>query len=363
MLRKSLLAHVAASALAAGSISVGGQALAQSFPMPGVQAHVDLYGGFGALNWNDTDSGFAFGGAGRANAPLMDRWNLQLDAQGSAFVFSGGKSAPQFGGYAHLYRRDPSNHAFGVFGGANYAREGGSTYQFGLEGQKYWEQFTFYVQGSVLSLHDGPVDGWGLQLRKEGQWFLTDDTALLGDVMWTYTDVDGQGGNTLTLAGTLMHRFNGGPFSGFLQGRYDGFENQYVSVDQWSAVAGVRVSADALGSTDKSHRRTGAGMDVLQAPIYGFSGPLLASDRRLKRDVKLLRRLANGIGLYRYRYVWSDTVYVGVMAQEVATIVPDAVVQGADGYLRVDYGRLGISLMTWGQWLAANRAGELAAAA
>ncbi len=29
------------------------------------------------------------------------------------------------------------------------------------------------------------------------------------------------------------------------------------------------------------------------------------SDRRLKRDIVLLARL--GIGVYRYRYLWSDT--------------------------------------------------------
>ena len=49
------------------------------------------------------------------------------------------------------------------------------------------------------------------------------------------------------------------------------------------------------------------------------------SDMRLKRDVALLSRLENGVGLYRYRYLWSDEVYVGVMAQETAKIVPDAV--------------------------------------
>jgi hypothetical protein len=42
------------------------------------------------------------------------------------------------------------------------------------------------------------------------------------------------------------------------------------------------------------------------------------------------------------------------MAQEVADIIPDAVVRGPDGYLRVDYGRLGLRLMTWDEWLAAR---------
>ncbi len=80
------------------------------------------------------------------------------------------------------------------------------------------------------------------------------------------------------------------------------------------------------------------------------------SDIRLKRDIVEVDRLDNGVGLYRYRYQWSDQTYVGVMAQEVAQVVPDAVMQGGDGYLRVDYGRLGLRLMTWDEWVASSLA-------
>jgi opacity protein-like surface antigen len=78
------------------------------------------------------------------------------------------------------------------------------------------------------------------------------------------------------------------------------------------------------------------------------------SDRRLKRDISLLSRLDNGLGIYRYRYLWSDQVYVGVMAQEALKVRPDAVVCDRDGYLRVDYGRLGLQLMTWQEWVSAQ---------
>jgi hypothetical protein len=76
------------------------------------------------------------------------------------------------------------------------------------------------------------------------------------------------------------------------------------------------------------------------------------SDIRLKRDIVRVARLDNGMDLYRYRYLWSDQLYVGVMAQEVAAITPDAVMRGADGYLRVDYARLGLRMQTWEEWLA-----------
>jgi len=76
------------------------------------------------------------------------------------------------------------------------------------------------------------------------------------------------------------------------------------------------------------------------------------SDARVKRDVVQLKHLANGLNLYRFRYLWSDTVYVGVMAQEVQQVVPDAILKGRDGLLRVNYARLGLEMMTCKEWMA-----------
>ena len=78
------------------------------------------------------------------------------------------------------------------------------------------------------------------------------------------------------------------------------------------------------------------------------------SDRRLKRDIVPLGRLESGIRLYRYRYAWSDEVYVGAMAQEVGAVMPQAVMRGADGYLRVNYAALGLRLMTLDEWTRAS---------
>jgi len=91
-----------------------------------------------------------------------------------------------------------------------------------------------------------------------------------------------------------------------------------------------------------------------------FDQPPVPSDVRLKRDITLVARLDDGLGLYRYRYLWSDTVYVGVMAQEVALIHPEAIVRDAlDDYLRVDYGRLGLHLMTLPEWDARSKGERL----
>ena len=85
---------------------------------------------------------------------------------------------------------------------------------------------------------------------------------------------------------------------------------------------------------------------------------LFPSDVRLKRDIEPLRRLDNGLTQYRYRYLWSDTAYVGVMAQDVSKVVPDAVIQAPDGYLRVLYVRLGLKMQTWQSWLAAQSSAQ-----
>jgi hypothetical protein len=83
------------------------------------------------------------------------------------------------------------------------------------------------------------------------------------------------------------------------------------------------------------------------------SGGFHRSDIRLKEAIVPIARFDNGIGLYRFRYKRGDgTAYVGVIAQEVQRIVPGAVSRGRDGYLRVNYARLGIGFMTWNAWVA-----------
>ena len=78
------------------------------------------------------------------------------------------------------------------------------------------------------------------------------------------------------------------------------------------------------------------------------------SDIRLKHDVVLIGHLDNGLGFYRFAYYGSDKAYVGVLAQEVQSVEPDAVVVGRDGYLRVFYDKLGLKLQTYEQWIASG---------
>ncbi len=68
------------------------------------------------------------------------------------------------------------------------------------------------------------------------------------------------------------------------------------------------------------------------------------SDMRLKHDIVLLGRLDDGLGYYRFVYNGGRTAYVGVMAQEVQAVMPEAVMRGADGYMRVSYDLLGFAV-------------------
>jgi hypothetical protein len=87
---------------------------------------------------------------------------------------------------------------------------------------------------------------------------------------------------------------------------------------------------------------------VVATGTNGGSGG--ASDRRLKADVVQVGQLRAGIPLYRFRYLGRNEVYIGVMAQDVLPLVPDAVIADASGFMRVDYARLGTRMMTLAEW-------------
>ena len=98
----------------------------------------------------------------------------------------------------------------------------------------------------------------------------------------------------------------------------------------------------------------GGGAMARPGGFGGGGGGVRRSDMRLKHDIVLLGRLDDGLGYYRFVYNGGHTAYVGVMAQEVRTVEPEAVLRGADGYFRVAYDRLGLPFETYEQWIAAG---------
>lgn len=98
----------------------------------------------------------------------------------------------------------------------------------------------------------------------------------------------------------------------------------------------------------------GTGMDALYAGGLGgiggdFGGGAALgglgkglgkmSDRRLKRDIEWVGVLPNGLSIYDFRYLWDDEPQIGLMADEVERVHPEAVIDGPFGFKTVDYAR------------------------
>lgn len=67
---------------------------------------------------------------------------------------------------------------------------------------------------------------------------------------------------------------------------------------------------------------------------------LLMSDIRLKEDIRRIGKTDSGLPIYVYRYKGGLQYHMGVMAQEVEKVQPEAVFQLADGFKAVHYGLL-----------------------
>ena len=81
--------------------------------------------------------------------------------------------------------------------------------------------------------------------------------------------------------------------------------------------------------------------------LIGIGGVVagITSDPRAKENIKAVGRdAATGLRLYQFNYLNDDRRFEGVMADEVEAVRPDAVVVGADGFQRVLYDRLGITM-------------------
>jgi hypothetical protein len=346
---------------------------------------------------DDKFNGWALGGAGRANYWFWPNASLQVDAQAEGTSYQkpgtdpGHFSTLAYLVAAHINARDSQRGLIGVFGGAGDAGGGGISTSvrhgvFGGEGQLYWNQLTLYLQGgydrtaSPIDFTNDNVHAWFV--RGTGRYFFDQNVMLEATGLYANGATDFTSGGFLGMNGISSLGFQTWlwqaklewkpatiPFSLFAkyqgaQTKYDqltevfpGFgtetRNQKVTDNRFLIGARLYMGQGSLQSND----RTGATLDIID-PLGTAVSPLMfqepggmkVSDVRLKRDIVPVGQLANGLALYRYRYLWSDTVYVGVMAQEVAEAYPSSVVRGPDGYLRVNYTSLGLRMLTLPEW-------------
>jgi len=104
-----------------------------------------------------------------------------------------------------------------------------------------------------------------------------------------------------------------------------------------TGVAGV----DYTGLVNQQYQNELNSSSSTLGGLFGLAGTLgstLISDRRVKTDISRVGTLDNGLPVYAYRYKWGGPMQIGVMAQDVEKVRPDAVVE-AGGIKAVDYAR------------------------
>ncbi|WP_420959366.1 tail fiber domain-containing protein [Brucella sp. IR073] len=88
-----------------------------------------------------------------------------------------------------------------------------------------------------------------------------------------------------------------------------------------------------LGAWQQRQAQTGG----ILGGLFGLGNSLImASDRRVKTDIERVGTLDNGLPVYLYRYKAGGPPHIGVMAQDVEEVRPEAVVE-VDGVKHVDY--------------------------
>lgn len=102
-----------------------------------------------------------------------------------------------------------------------------------------------------------------------------------------------------------------------------------------TGVGGVDYAGLVNSNYQAKVQQANAGMGGL----FGLAsaGIGLLSDRRAKTDIVRVGILDNGLPVYSYRYKGYPETHIGLMADEVAAVHPEAVEMGADGLNRVRY--------------------------
>lgn len=105
-----------------------------------------------------------------------------------------------------------------------------------------------------------------------------------------------------------------------------------------AANGAVRQASQGYGTTTQKEGMN-FGQMLMQSASQAAQAAAMASDRRLKKDITLLSRLKDGLGVYRWTYLWGEKAK-GVMADEVKRLRPWALGPKVEGYATVNMGAL-----------------------
>ena len=153
--------------------------------------------------------------------------------------------------------------------------------------------------------------------------------------------------NALGAAGQNYANNAGEAYMGAANARASGY------IGQGNAISGI---GNALSSAGMIYGMNGFGgkgvfggggggsnglYDMYTSPNTTMTGGgTYLSDRRFKRNIEHIATRLDGLKVYLFEYIFSPVKHVGLMAQEVRELYPDAVVERDDGVLLVNYGKV-----------------------
>lgn len=119
---------------------------------------------------------------------------------------------------------------------------------------------------------------------------------------------------------------------------------QYQQQQPWNLLdnySGLVTGYAGLGGTVNSNQtKTTPGQSLIPSLIGGAiqAAPFfLSSDRALKTDICRIGSYPNGLPKYLFRYKGDPCRWIGLMAQDVLKVKPQAVARMTNGYLAVNY--------------------------
>lgn len=118
--------------------------------------------------------------------------------------------------------------------------------------------------------------------------------------------------------------------------------NTGTSATPQTSVGGV----DYSGLVSNNYQAQLANSQSALGGLFGLAGSLggaaikagAFSDVRVKENISRVGTLDNGLPVYAYNYVWGGPTHIGVMAQDVERVNPEAV-GSVHGIKTVDYGK------------------------
>jgi len=156
------------------------------------------------------------------------------------------------------------------------------------------------------------------------------------------------------LSEALKRQSAGGAAGGFLNSgatgrnlvRVGNEQTQQSASDYWQKLTGLGSQGSAAGALatsagqyNKSNSQDGGKSGLGNALSLG-ANMIALSDPKLKTNVVRIGETPEGIPTYEYEYLWSKDKHIGVMADEVAEIKPEALGPTVAGYMSVDYSKL-----------------------